>query len=247
MDTTVIIAVKDRHRNIRYCLASISLCTPRPKEVIVVDFGSKFPVNKIARSLNFVRVVRVNRNTKKFHKARALNIGIKHAKTKFVCITDADQIFRKNFFGVVNSTLTKNPNSFVKCITYFLNNEDLLPSDPRNIMSAYPKILRYAKKHGRKPFGEGNCQGMLLDWVMSVRGHDERYIGWGYEDSNMTLRATRAGLRTTWVSQKTGMVHLPHPRDPEYFHMPSIQKSLSMFKNEPQPMVANQDIEWGQL
>ena len=246
MNTTIIISVKNRHENAKYCLYSIAHCDPKPSEVIVVDFGSRIPVNSIAKRFKFVRVIRTENDVKKFHKARALNIGIKAAKTKFICVTDVDQIFQKNFFGVLNHTLEKNNKCFVKCITYFLNTANVLPDRPQDIMMEYFRLLKHAKKFGRKPFGEGNCNGVSRSWAVRVRGYDERYIGWGYEDSNFYKRARMDGFGTIWLKNTT-MIHMFHKRNPNYFHMPSIRKSLKMFTDTPQPLIANEEKEWGKV
>ena len=95
---TAVIAVKDRPLNINYCVNSILGCTPSPK-IVIVDFGSVKPVINIVPRSDRLEVIAVSRDVRIFHKARALNIGIRKAETEFVCITDADQVFDKKFFG----------------------------------------------------------------------------------------------------------------------------------------------------
>jgi hypothetical protein len=117
-------------------------------------------------------------------------------------------------------------------------------------MQKYHKLLQYAIKYGRRPLGEGNCNAVLTTWAKNVRGYDERYIGWGYEDSNFAKRAILAGLQMDWIDLEKGettMVHLPHERQPEYFKEDIINKNYQLFKNTDNPIIANKNIQWGKL
>lgn len=246
MNTTAIIACKDRDENIKYCLQSINMCSPRPR-CILVDFGSDFPLINYRNGFSWLTVIRVDRKTDLFHKTRAINIGIKRAKTPYVCLTDADQIFQPNFFGILEKTLITDPKSFVRCKTYFANR---LPGfNPEEINRGhYKHFLRTViANQTKKPHGEGCCHGVLRKWLLDVGGHDEKYIGWGYEDKDLVMRAKSNGYHMVWIDDKTSMVHLPHQRNKGYFCFKHISKNRTRFENKRKnvQVVANSRNRWG--
>jgi len=242
-DLTVIMAYRNRERNLKACLTSISRNTYIP-EVIVVDFGSNRNVASFLRKYEWLHVIRVMHRGI-FHKSRALNIGIKAAKTKYVCMTDVDEVFQPNFFEIVRNSLTDN--NFIRCKTYFL---DIFPSQFIREFK-YKSVLDLAKRRNfKRPHGEGCCHGVNLDWLLSARGYDERYVGWGFEDKDLVLRAEYSGLRMKWVDDKTSMVHLPHQRDPAYFSEVRRIENEKIFKqkrNSGKIAIKVNDNGWGKL
>ena len=210
LDLTVIIACKNRHDNLKYCISSISGC-PNWPHVYVVDFGSDPPIKII--EYNWVRVITVTRNTGVFHKARALNIAIKKAKTRYICITDADQIFAPNFFDVVYNTLVSVPNSFVMCKTYGLWKDPIdYGVTPETVVEKYPVLLE-AAENTKELYGDGCCHATSTNWFVGTGGYEEQFIGWGCEDSDVAWRAHVTKLKLKNINGKTSMVHLPHPHN----------------------------------
>jgi glycosyltransferase involved in cell wall biosynthesis len=250
MDLTVLITCKDRVKNLRWCLQSIAQCNPRP-ELLLVDFGNEPPLEHLKKTYgDWLHIIRAVHNTKSFHKTRALNIGIKNIKTKYVCMTDSDQIFQPNFFGVVEHVLKNNPTAFVQCKTFFLRglfdnvtSFDLTPA-------LYHKMLEYAKNDDfKKPHGEGCCHGVTHEWLMTVNGHDEKYIGWGYEDKDLVLRATHCGRQILWIDHATSMVHIPHQRDMNYFGFEVRHKNELYYQAKLGNVlpIVNINCPWGEL
>jgi GT2 family glycosyltransferase len=248
MDLTVIIACQDREKNIELCLSSIRENVPLP-ELIVVDFNSKNSLLRFKPIFPWATFIRTENNAKIFHKTRALNIGIKAAKTTFVCLTDADQVFQNNFFGEVYKAVQEQ-KSFVMCSTLFL---DKLPGSDlcaRNYSDfVYTNLLALAKKSKKHPHGEGCCHGVSREWLMSVGGHDERYIGWGFEDKDLYLRAMHAGFQEVRINKTTTMVHLPHEREVKYFNKAFRLANEARFnhKRNAMELIANTGREWGCL
>ena len=209
MDLTALIACKDREANLLHCLASINKCTPIPK-VLLVDYGSKQSLQRLEDQYEWLNVIRVTRNTKFFHKARALNIGLRQITTPFFCATDADQLFQPNFFSVVSKMLQQQKRCIVLCRTYSLR---VLP----NIDDEYFDLLNTAKTSGKKLHGEGCCMGLPTQWLRNVGGWDESYVGYGGEDSDIILRARLSRFRPIFINRFTTMIHLPHPKNTTYY------------------------------
>lgn len=245
MNLTAIISCKDRVENLAYCLGSINVCNPTPK-CVLVDFGNIHPLQRYAKKYSWLSVVRVDKNTELFHKTRAMNIGVKAAKTDYVCLTDVDQIFQPNFFGIVLAELRNSSKVFVRCKTYFSTYLPPFPADTINWLKYRKFLANVRRKQIKDPHGEGCCHGVSKKWLISVRGHDEKYIGWGYEDKDLVLRASAAGYNMVWVDNKTSMVHLPHKRDKNYFRFAHISKNKARFekKREHIRVKANNTV-WG--
>lgn len=255
-DLTAVIATKDRNENLALCLGSLLQATFVPF-VIVVDFGSATPVTEVFPEFpNTVRVIRVERKTEMFHKARALNIGIREVKTPYTCITDADQVFAANFFAVIRNRLRKYENSFIQCYTYFLERfpEIVITSD--NIKRYYNYLVKVAKAQGRRLKGYGCCHGVATKWLHKVHGYDEKnYFGWGAEDRDLELRAKYDGLKLRWAHTWTSMIHLPHPKTGKYYSEKLVDKNLDTYyklrdakdtKEKLRRIVANRQ-SWGKL
>jgi len=247
-DLTVIIACKDRHAHLDYCVQSIVSGDKLPR-LFVVDFGST-PALNYSR-FKFIKVFRVDRKTDIFHKARALNIAIKSVRSKFMCVTDSDQIFAPNFFRVVYDTV-KKPSAFVYCPTYalpkFPTEYNIAVNDVRN---NYAKLLKLAKGNPKQPtaYGDGCCHAMRTKWMQSTRGYDEGFIGWGPEDSDVRFRAKHTGLKFFDIRNKTTMIHLFHKwanKPGEYHDKKSIAKNVAYYKNKRKKgVLIGNNNKWG--
>lgn len=252
MDMTVIIPCKNRDTNVQFCLGAITTCNPSVN-VLLVDFGSKKPLNYLSDKYANVTVINVKTNNGFFHKSRALNIGIRFVTTKFVCAIDADQIMQANFFNVVYETLTSNKKALVSCKTYGLKK---IPnnSSPDTVRKDYNNLYLLAKSLGNR-HGDGCCTAIKTSWVKKVHGWDESYVGWGAQDSDFAMRAHFSGFIRIWIQNKTSMVHLPHFKrsryyDPNKYFKPNRQRFLIRRRNvrkNRKLVVVNRKINWGKI
>jgi cellulose synthase/poly-beta-1,6-N-acetylglucosamine synthase-like glycosyltransferase len=245
LDMTVLLACKDREYNLQYCLKSISLSSELPK-VILVDFGSKNSLERYMEQYpEWLTVVRASKSTGFFHKARALNIGLRRVKTQFVCATDVDQVFNPNFFEKIFCNLMKCPKIFIMCKTFHIRNFTLSLKE-----YSYGKLLDIAKKQTKRVYGEGCCNSVETEWLKSVRGWDENYIGWGAEDSDLMLRARFSKFKVIWMQNLTNMIHLPHSKNAIYYSNIYTRRNrqyLSMRRRKPSDIIVNKNKNWGSL
>jgi len=248
MNLTAVVTCKDRD-NINYCIASMRACYPRPY-CIVVDFGSKIPID-FSEQRSWLKVIHVTRDTDLFHKARAINIGIRNVQTKFLCIVDADQIFQPNFFGVVKNALQEDASSFVMCKTYSLTKLPLFqPFDYKGVL--FSSLLAEAKTSGVPLHGDGCCNGLSTKFAVKIQGYDETYVGYRAQDSDFALRAISGGLHKVWIDSFTSMVHLPHLRVGEYYSDKYKVTNKAKYKKKTKwdskkVVIANKNTAWGML
>lgn len=202
---TVVIACRNRTENLSYCLKSIDYNIEIPN-VIVVDFGSS---PKIEFDYPWLRVLRVTRNIKFFSKPRAYNIAIKQLNTPYVCFTDADQIFENNFFGEVYRSILGKNKRFVVAKTWRLERKIEFPVE--ELEKNYKSLLNEAKKN-HKLYGDGVCFCVNSNWIVGVRGYDEKYKGHGAHASDIRLRARFSGLKGYSIDEKTSTIHMFHEK-----------------------------------
>jgi GT2 family glycosyltransferase len=135
------------------------------------------------------------------------------------------------------------------CRTYFLRE---IPKHirPGNIGSRYKELLKEVRRRKSKMHGDGCCNGVSTEWVKKVHGYDERYIGYGAEDSDFALRASLAGLKRKWVNKYTTMIHLPHPKVGEYYNQAVFKRNREMFfhrRKKKKGTIVNKGGEWGKV
>lgn len=148
-----------------------------------------------------------------FCKAKYINAGVERAKHNNILITDIDVVFVKNVIlkglEVIENHCAVLPFSTI----YYLNRnttEQILNSKPRWQM---PKV-RYEQQKKRVRIGlKPNGMHLLTKeaWRKSG-GYDERYVGWGSEDSaflwSLVTMNTKEILRL-----EANAYHLWHPVD----------------------------------
>lgn len=219
---TVVIVIKNRDRiRAEQCINSL-LEQTYPCKVIVVDYGSN-DMSWYSEVFSKVGFIAVRHNIEVFNKSRALNIGFKHATTKYVLSTDIDCIFAPNFIEEVMKVFEKKPNSIVLCQKIDLTKEGVESNLQVSGVS-------------------GACIAILSEWIEKVHGYDEFYTYWGKEDDDLVNRAARDGYEIVWITNKTKLWH--------QWHEPSIRHTLEdntrYYQIPSKPIIRNPN-GWGEL
>ena len=208
---SVILPVRNRSGvRLASCLASLRAQTlpERDVEILISDFGSDADHAASLRALcvNYDCIyVRTDTRTL-WNRSRAINLAVQRASGAYVLATDVDMLFAPNFLETVMMELVRG-DTFVVCRCLDL---------PKHTADAAWRPVDYemlrAESIYRKLPGTGACQAARREWLRSVRGYDEKYVYWGYEDRDMFRRAGCAGLRIVWIHEKTSMLHQWHPK-----------------------------------
>ena len=222
---TVVMVIKNRDKiRAKRCIDSL-LEQSLPCKIIVVDYGSTdlswYP--EIFYKDKRITLVEVKKDTEKFNKCRALNIGFKQVTTKYSLSTDIDCIFAPNFIEEVAKTLIAKPKSVVLCQKIDLD-----------------KKGKEIETH--EPSASGSCIGIKTKWIKKVHGYDEFYTFWGREDNDLVDRAVADGYEVAWITEKTSLWH--------QWHLPASQKTLTdndwYYKIPDKPIIRNPN-SWGEL
>jgi len=189
-DLTFVMVIKNRDRKrAEMCIDSL-LNQTYQSEVVVVDYGSD-DTSWYAEVFDGVNVIYVKRDTDVFNKCRALNIGFKHANTRYVVSTDIDIIFDSNFAKEVMRVFRKNTKAVVLCQKTDLD--------------------KYGKENDvHEPSASGSCIAIEREWIYEVHGYDEFYTYWGREDNDLVDRAIQDEHATVWITDRTKMWHQWH-------------------------------------
>lgn len=179
------------------CLESINSQTYRPLEVIVVDDCSSDDTCAYVESLNSenITLVRLNENCGASH---ARNIGIQHARGKYIAFLDADDSWRPNKLSLQIPLLEKDPEVvLIGCNFQYVTEGRLgsyffekYPPPETCIYGAWKILLEYS-------FIQTSCAVVRKDILDKIKLFDEELII--AEDQDLWIRLSYEG--------KVGVVH----------------------------------------
>lgn len=214
---SVIIPIRNRAgADVRNALASLDWQRGgRPWETILVSHGSEPHIDAELRELARradVTLVTVGSPDEPWCKPLALNTGIlaSDPAVEFVMTMDGDMILADNMLDTVVAELRANPRTIVLCQSSDLPQDLALPDEPAALLAAYERLRARATVRGA--YGTGGIQAIRRSFLVEVRGYDEDMLWWGALDTDLVRRAETAGLRTSWITDRTAMLHQWHPR-----------------------------------
>lgn len=213
---SIVIPIRNRAgSDVRNALASLAWQTSgRPWEVIVVSHGSDARVDAELRSLVIdagATLITVGRPEDPWCKALALNTGIRATDPaiSFVMTMDADMLLAENMIDTVLTELRGDPEKIVLCQSSDLPQDCELPEAAETIRAQFALLAQRANVRGT--YGTGGIQAVRRSFLFDVRGYDEDMLWWGAVDTDLVRRAEATGLRTSWITNRTTMLHQWHP------------------------------------
>ncbi|MDQ7031611.1 MAG: galactosyltransferase-related protein [Desulfonauticus sp.] len=167
--------------------------------VIVIDYGSNYENIKeyleIIDHFNY-KYIYLNRPPNEWSRTKALNIGIRNAKTPFVASTDVDIMFSSLFFQRAITLLRKDPFSVV--YSYCLDlpeevNDELVDFFNKKQIVDVSRYRNKATKRWESQPSYGICVTYKVYYEL-IGGYDEFFQGWGSEDDDLYKRFFNLGL-----------------------------------------------------
>lgn len=163
-----------------------------------------------------------------WNRAHAINNGVRHSSSDWLCIVDVDMVLLDPVLEDISSNLVV-PN------VYFL--ESIWLQSPRQ---SWMKGIRHRSY--------GVFQVIHRSWFEKLHGLDERMEFWGLEDSDWVGRLLQAGARLIWLSaDQYRLVHMWHPWQNNPINRPRTAewRSLSF---QIQNLIQNYcNPEWGKI
>jgi glycosyltransferase involved in cell wall biosynthesis len=218
-EVTVVIPVRNRaDYRLRNALVTLR-SQDYPEElvkIVVVDYGSELEaVDATARlcreSDATMHSLKVNGV---WNKARCANYAIKRCGSEFLMSADADNIFASNFLSASIATLRRNPLAVVYSQMLDMEEESssLLRAFAENKQPVpYAKLEFLGVPRGAGVKHPGTFITSTL-FFHHIRGYDEHYQEWGWEDNDIMQRFHLLGLDLESISASARFMHQWHPK-----------------------------------
>ena len=237
MKISVVTTIYNRAEHLRLMLASLSLQTRRPDEIVVADDGSdEATAEAAARHLAGcgmpARAVRQEKDG--YRLAAARNMAIRACSGDYLLFLDCDMALLPDAVDIherraaAGRLLCGNRGLLDEPATKALFAAEPAPAeadwerawsraDLGDLVTAARQFERQstlrrwhlARPHKPKLLG---CHFSLFRAdVERVNGFDENFVGWGYEDDDFARRLYKAGVESRSVIEEARALHLWHP------------------------------------
>lgn len=246
MRTALITIVHGRHEHLRRQRTWIEALAPRPAMHVVVSMGDPHVEQILAeRSAVPTRLVQLA-PTDELPLARARNIGAAEAiaaGAEALVLLDVDCLPEGSIvedYSAALALLAERDAPAAVCgrVRY-------LPAGGAEAEHRPERLAERARDHPLRvvPEGDEPVRGnVLLLWSLNVGmtaghwqwvgGFDERYTGYGGEDTDFGQRLAATGGDMWWTS-KAGALHQHHPvSDPPVQHLAAIVRNANLFASK---------------
>ena len=205
-------------------LESVARQSVAPDEVIVADDGSGPETRAVVdrwRSRLRSRLEHVWQEDRGFRASRARNLALAAARADYLIFIDGDQVLDRDF--VKDHRRAARPGTVLRGSRAFLSPEltaQVLATG--RVPRWWEKGIRKRAALVRAPWlsvllggwrGRGTEGHNIACWradAVLVNGFDERFEGWGGEDSDFVLRLLHAGLGKRRLRFGGSLYHLDH-------------------------------------
>jgi len=223
MRTSIVMTTYNRPRQLAVTLASIKR-QPGDYEIVVVDDGDDLVTPTLGEVVD--KYVRLNRGSDGIHyrnQAIPLNVGIRMAEGDVLLIQNAECEHRDRD---VIERLTEDVSGKINFARVVALAQD------------GSEWMEYCGEGNKRPYFF--CGAVERDVLLQLRGFDEDFTGYGYEDDDMASRLFRYGLSFNFTNSLVW--HQWHEPAGVY----DCRDGLEMFKRKQAgPLVRNEGREWG--
>lgn len=218
-DITIVIGVKNRC-DYRLVNAFKSLRNQTYNQdlisIVLVDYDSdEGLVDRYKTMCETYRVCYIRIDNKPvWNKSHCLNIAIKNVDTKYLCSSDVDVFFEKNYISECIKELQARPLQVL--ISDFYNTPEGLIDAEVDVVNDY-EAYKQACNFQYTGIGFNGTLNVginlaLTDFYKMIHGYDEYYILWGSEDRDLIKRLALLGLKVKNISGKTSWIHQCHEK-----------------------------------
>jgi GT2 family glycosyltransferase len=228
---SVLTLCRDRRAHLANLIEGLRRSTVAPDELLIVDMGG--PPIQISACAFPVEVLTVNEASLPLAKAR--NLAAAQARRETLVFLDVDCIPMAGLLAAIQST--REARDAVICAEVRYLNKGAVPSGWTEV-----DLLRQSVSHPARVFPASGVQVQTnpgLFWSLAfaisqslfrhLGGFDERFIGYGAEDTDFGFRAKLAGAELLFLGG-AGAFHQHHDVfDPPLQHFEDIVRNARIF------------------
>jgi len=235
---SVIVTTYNKERELTLVLEAYRHQTFKDFELIVADDGSGEATKKVienARSCSDFPIIHSWQEDDGFRAARSRNLAVSKTRGQLLALTDGDCVPLPNYLEVLEKTYKKS--CYLAGERYLLRQEEASPIDKTKISagdSGYLKSLiperelkRLAKTRRKNRFYRTfrlkirptvmTCNFALSkEDLLKINGFDERYVGWGHEDTDLGRRLRSLGIKSANELSEADIIHLWHKTESSF-------------------------------
>lgn len=215
---------------LRLSVLSANIQTILPNEIIIADDGSSEEtfreVARLKKETN-VPIMHIWQEDKGFQLAKIRNVAVVAANYEYIVQIDGDIIMERHFiedhlyFSSKGKLLQgsrvlidkRKTQKLVSCDKIDLSILSIGISRRENAFRCL-SLSEYLSTRYRNRYPVYYARGANMSYFKSdfmlVNGYDEDFIGWGHEDSDLTLRMLNRGIQKLYIKFSCVAYHLYH-------------------------------------
>lgn len=199
-DASVIVPARDAASTVGATVRALLAQVPPPREVIVVDDGSRDATGQAAHAAGATQVLRARGEGP----ARARNLGLQAASGALIVFTDADCTPRPGFLAALLAPLADPQVAGAKG-AYESEQRALTP---RFVQLEYEERYRRMARRASIDFIDTYAAAYRRADLLALGGFDERYPFPSTEDQELSFRLAERGARLVFVpAARVGHLH----------------------------------------
>ncbi|WP_457592286.1 glycosyltransferase family 2 protein [Hydrogenimonas sp.] len=231
MKVSLIVTTYNRPDALELVLRSALAQSRPPEEIVIADDGSGEATRRIVQKLadrSGVPILHAWQEDAGFRAAEARNRAIAMSGGDYIVMIDGDMVLHPDF--VADHLAAAEPGCFVQGGRVLLDEAatrraieegrlhfSLFSPGLLNRKNALrlPLLAPILSKKSRSLHGIKTCNFALFrDDLLTVNGFDNRFVGWGREDSEFAARLLNAGVERKTLRFAAVAYHLYHPESP---------------------------------
>lgn len=246
---TCIVTVYNRFEYVRNIIVSLKRQTLQIDELILADDGSKENLYDTIKDLlvdSKFKIKHVFQKDLGFRLARSRNNGAREAEGNFLIFLDQDLIFTEDFIEKVY--MAREKKKMIMSLAIFSEEKekikiqkifeeendykkfiDIISSDKLQLIERKIKkcklynILYKLKLRSRGMKMIGYFFALHKEDFIELNGFDEKYIGYGEEDDDLSNRFYKMGGNLKIIVPKYPAIHMFHPSAPTKKEGPNLK------------------------
>ena len=244
MTVSIVLSTYNWPGALKLVLESIMLQSQLPNEIIIADDGSSFDTTTLIRhyiSISSIPIHHIYHEDNGFRKSIILNKAIITAKSKYILQVDGDCILHKHF--IKDHVQFIKPHTFVHGSRVFLSqnltSKLIINKESRvlfslcemsNLFNALylPMLSFLFDLSNKKMSGTRGCNfAFMKQDFININGYNEDIVGWGREDTELSLRLMNNNIQKRRLKLSGIMYHLHHPLSSKI----TLEKNIDILNN----------------